>query len=66
MAKEPITVAPYELTPAQEVRIATALALFEAECAALDEGMSLTEVQSQDWLVDVDPVEPRAVEKRLA
>lgn len=54
MPKQPFVVAPYELTPAQRVRIAVALAIYEAECAALDEGMSLTEVRSQHWLVLVE------------
>lgn len=47
MPKQPIVVAHYELTQAQMVRIAVALAIFEAECAALDEGRPLVEVQSQ-------------------
>lgn len=53
MPKQQIVLAPVELTHAQGVRIATALAIFAAECAALDEGMSLLEVQSQQWSVDV-------------
>ncbi|NPC44555.1 hypothetical protein [Nocardioides sp. zg-1230] len=36
------------------MRIAVALAIFKAECAALDAGLSLPEVQAQDWLVVVE------------
>lgn len=55
MPKQPWVVAPYELTQAQGIRIAIALAIFKAECAALDAGMSLAEVQAQDWSIEVQP-----------
>jgi hypothetical protein len=54
MAKEPIVVESLNLTPNQERRCIAALAVFDARVAAHKAGMSLTEVQSQTWLVDVD------------
>lgn len=41
------------LTEAQAVRLFTVIGRLEAMLAALDAGMSVTELESQEWLVDV-------------
>jgi hypothetical protein len=61
MAKEPITVEPLTMTHEQRVRMATAMAVFDAKRAALKAGMSVAEVDAQVWHVDVDPFHTRAV-----
>lgn len=49
-------VRPGDLNACQAERIARAIGLFEARCAALDAGMSLDEVQAQRFAVDVQPL----------
>ena len=56
MAKEPLTVEPFTMSHEQRVRMAVAMATFEAKRAALDAGASLEEVQDMEWTVTVhDP-----------
>ena len=45
---------PLNLTRDQERRCVAALAVFDARVAALKAGMSLAEVKTQTWLIDVD------------
>lgn len=40
------------LTDAQAIRLAEAVGILKACRAALDAGMSATELESQEWLVD--------------
>jgi len=54
MSKEPLTVAPVELTDRQRARIAVALATYDAQCAALDQGLTLDEVLTATWTVTDD------------
>lgn len=61
MATPQLAVEHVVLSDPQRDRIATALAVFDAQKAALQAGMSLAEVQSQDWLVDGDSFQARAV-----
>lgn len=42
------------LTDVQAVRLGRAVARLMAARAALDAGMSVTELESQEWVIDVD------------
>jgi hypothetical protein len=45
---------PVTLTPEQDERALRALAIFEAQCAALHAGYSLAEVRAMRWVVKID------------
>lgn len=51
-----------DLTEAQAVRLATVIGEYKAVRAALDAGMSASELESQEWLVDVQLLQPEAVQ----
>jgi hypothetical protein len=61
MTQQPWTVESFDPTPEQRLRMATAMAIFDAKRAALRAGMSVAQVEAQTWLVEVDPVQAEAV-----
>ena len=52
------------LTEAQAIRLYEAIGLGKAALAALDAGMSPSELELQEWLVDVDLLQPEPVQHR--
>lgn len=50
-----------KLTPEQNIRLLQAIGMMRAAKAAIQAGMSVAEVEAQEWLVDVDLLDSELV-----